>query len=142
MKVPPGFGSRSHSRDQAARFARSRWRPAAAAGAGCSAGLAELSRELCGCEDRQVVAQDEQVFVAGDQIRTAVDRECEEVVVVGVSGADRRWACWILGDGSVITDPVDEGGRFLRSDPRHTFWYLQAAPELMAIAGQRLEAAQ
>jgi integrase len=26
--------------------------------------------------------------------------------------------------------------------PRHTFWYLQAAPELMAIAGQRLGAAQ
>jgi integrase len=26
--------------------------------------------------------------------------------------------------------------------PRHTFWYLQAAPELMAIAGQRLQAAQ
>jgi integrase len=26
--------------------------------------------------------------------------------------------------------------------PRHTYWYLQAAPELMAIAGQRLEAAQ
>jgi integrase/recombinase XerD len=26
--------------------------------------------------------------------------------------------------------------------PRHTFWYLQAAPELMAIAGQRLEAAR
>jgi len=26
--------------------------------------------------------------------------------------------------------------------PRHTFWYLQAAPELLAIAGQRLEAAQ
>jgi len=26
--------------------------------------------------------------------------------------------------------------------PRHTFWYLQAAPELMAIAGRRLEAAQ
>jgi integrase len=26
--------------------------------------------------------------------------------------------------------------------PRHTFWYLQAAPELMAIAGQRLEDAQ
>jgi integrase len=26
--------------------------------------------------------------------------------------------------------------------PRHTFWYLQAAPELMAIAGKRLEAAQ
>jgi integrase len=26
--------------------------------------------------------------------------------------------------------------------PRHTFWYLQAAPELMAIAAQRLEAAQ
>lgn len=26
--------------------------------------------------------------------------------------------------------------------PRHTFWYLQAAPELMAIAGQRLAAAQ
>lgn len=26
--------------------------------------------------------------------------------------------------------------------PRHTFWYLRAAPELMAIAGQRLESAQ
>lgn len=26
--------------------------------------------------------------------------------------------------------------------PRHTFWYLQAAPELMAIAAERLEAAQ
>jgi integrase/recombinase XerD len=26
--------------------------------------------------------------------------------------------------------------------PRHTFWYLQAAPELMAIAGQRLQDAQ
>jgi integrase len=26
--------------------------------------------------------------------------------------------------------------------PRHTYWYLQAAPELLAIAGQRLEAAQ
>ena len=26
--------------------------------------------------------------------------------------------------------------------PRHTFWYLQAAPELMEIAGQRLQAAQ
>ena len=26
--------------------------------------------------------------------------------------------------------------------PRHTYWYLQAAPELMAIAGQRLDAAQ
>ena len=26
--------------------------------------------------------------------------------------------------------------------PRHTYWYLQAAPELLAIAGQRLEAWQ
>jgi integrase len=26
--------------------------------------------------------------------------------------------------------------------PRHTYWYLSAAPELMAIAGQRLETAQ
>ena len=26
------------------------------------------------------------------------------------------------------------------SDPKHTFWYLSAAPELMALAGQRLEA--
>ena len=24
--------------------------------------------------------------------------------------------------------------------PRHTYWYLSAAPELMALAGQRLEA--
>jgi integrase/recombinase XerD len=26
------------------------------------------------------------------------------------------------------------------SDPQHTFWYLSAAPELMALAGERLEA--
>ena len=25
------------------------------------------------------------------------------------------------------------------TDPQHTFWYLSAAPELMAQAGQRLE---
>lgn len=26
------------------------------------------------------------------------------------------------------------------TDPKHTYWYLQAAPELMALAGQRLDA--
>ena len=26
-------------------------------------------------------------------------------------------ACWILGDGCVVADPVGEGGGFLRSDP-------------------------
>jgi len=26
------------------------------------------------------------------------------------------------------------------ADPKHTFWYLSAAPELMALAGQRLDA--
>ncbi len=26
------------------------------------------------------------------------------------------------------------------TDPKHTFWYLSAAPELMALAGQRLHA--
>jgi integrase/recombinase XerD len=25
------------------------------------------------------------------------------------------------------------------TDPKHTFWYLTAAPELMALAGQRLD---
>jgi integrase/recombinase XerD len=25
------------------------------------------------------------------------------------------------------------------SDPSHTYWYLEAAPELMALAGERLE---
>jgi hypothetical protein len=28
------------------------------------------------------------------------------------------------------------------TNPRDTFWYLHAAPELMAIAGRRLQAAQ
>jgi integrase len=28
------------------------------------------------------------------------------------------------------------------TDPRHTFWYLSAAPELMALAGERLQAHQ
>ena len=26
------------------------------------------------------------------------------------------------------------------TDPKHTYWYLTAAPELMALAGQRLDA--
>jgi integrase/recombinase XerD len=26
------------------------------------------------------------------------------------------------------------------NDPKHTFWYLSAAPELMALAGDRLHA--
>jgi hypothetical protein len=26
------------------------------------------------------------------------------------------------------------------SDPQHTFWYLSAAPELMALASERLQA--
>jgi len=26
------------------------------------------------------------------------------------------------------------------ADPKHTFWYLSAAPELLALAGQRLDA--
>ena len=26
------------------------------------------------------------------------------------------------------------------TDPKNTFWYLSAAPELMALAGQRLDA--
>jgi integrase/recombinase XerD len=26
------------------------------------------------------------------------------------------------------------------TDPKHTFWYLTGAPELMALAGQRLDA--
>ena len=26
------------------------------------------------------------------------------------------------------------------TDPKHTYWYLSAAPELMGLAGQRLDA--
>ena len=26
------------------------------------------------------------------------------------------------------------------TDPKHTYWYLTAAPELIALAGQRLDA--
>jgi hypothetical protein len=42
----------------------------------CSAGLAELGREPCRCEDRKVAAQDQQVLVASDAARqsTATDR--------------------------------------------------------------------
>ena len=83
----------------------------------CSAGLAELARELRRCEDGEVVAEDEQVLIARDQVRAAVDCEGEEVVVVRVSGADWRRAGWILGDRSMVTDPVGEAGRFLGGDP-------------------------
>jgi hypothetical protein len=40
----------------------------------CSVGLAELGRELRRREDREVVAQDEQVLVAGDQVSASVNR--------------------------------------------------------------------
>jgi hypothetical protein len=69
---------------------------------------------LCRYEDRQVVAEDEQVLIACDQVRAAVDREREEIVVVRVARADWRWACRILGDASVVANPVDEGVGFVR----------------------------
>jgi hypothetical protein len=83
---------------------------------GCSATLTELGRELCWRENRNVVAEDEQVLVAGHQVRPLPDREGEQVVVVGVAGADRRWAWRILGEDCVVADPVGERGGLLRSD--------------------------
>ena len=53
-----------------------------------------------------------------------------------------------LDDSRLANPKVSEGlvrilSTYLgHTHPRHTYWYLQAAPELMAIAGQRLEAAQ
>jgi hypothetical protein len=79
---------------------------------GCSASLAELGRELCWCEDREVVAEDEQVLVARPQVGASADGDAEEVVVVRVAGADRRRACRVFGEGSVVPDPVGERVRF------------------------------
>jgi integrase len=44
-------------------------------------------------------------------------------------------------DGADIAALMPRLSTYLgHTDPQHTFWYLSAAPELMALAGQRLEA--
>jgi len=44
-------------------------------------------------------------------------------------------------DGADIAALMPRLSTYLgHTDPQHTFWYLTAAPELMALAGQRLEA--
>jgi integrase/recombinase XerD len=44
-------------------------------------------------------------------------------------------------DGADIAALMPQLSTYLgHTDPQHTFWYLSAAPELMALAGQRLEA--
>jgi integrase/recombinase XerD len=49
-----------------------------------------------------------------------------------------RQAC---RDGADIAALMPRLSTYLgHTDPQHTFWYLSAAPELMALAGQRLEA--
>src|SRR5262249_30219421 len=43
-------------------------------------------------------------------------------------------------DGADIAALMPQLSAYLgHTDPQHTFWYLSAAPELMALAGQRLE---
>ena len=41
---------------------------------GVLAAIAELGRELRGGEDGEVVAEDKEVLIAGDQVRAAADR--------------------------------------------------------------------
>lgn len=44
-------------------------------------------------------------------------------------------------DGSDVGAMLPRLSTYLgHTDPKHTFWYLSAAPELMALAGQRLQA--
>ena len=44
-------------------------------------------------------------------------------------------------DGADVAAMMPRLSTYLgHTDPQHTFWYLSAAPELMALAGQRLEA--
>jgi integrase/recombinase XerD len=43
-------------------------------------------------------------------------------------------------DGADIPAMMPRLSTYLgHSDPKHTYWYLSAAPELMTLAGQRLE---
>ena len=55
----------------------------------------------------------------------------------------RSLPCW-AGTATAPTSPalMPRLSTYLgHTDPQHTFWYLSAAPELMALAGQRLERA-
>ena len=49
------------------------------------------------------------------------------------------WSCYAAGED--VAAMLPRLATYLgHTDPKHTFWYLSAAPELMALAGQRLEA--
>ena len=51
----------------------------------------------------------------------------------GASAADR--------DGADVAAMMPRLSTYLgHTDPKHTYWYLSAAPELMALAGDRLHA--
>lgn len=44
-------------------------------------------------------------------------------------------------DGADIPAMMPRLSTYLgHTDPKHTYWYLSAAPELMALAGKKLEA--
>ena len=86
---PPGF-RRGAFAWSTGRYRVGDWARRRAAVGNCSATLTEPGYELCGREDQQIVATDEQVLAAGHEVRAPVDREGEEVAVIGVTRSDRR----------------------------------------------------
>ena len=70
-------------------------------------------------------------------------RRAVHAFTISATGSPCR-RCWIgIATASSVPPRLPLLSTYMgHTHPRHTFWYLQAAPELMAIAGQRLEAAQ
>jgi hypothetical protein len=50
---------------------------------GRSVALSEFGREVCGREDREVATEDEEVLVAGHEVRAPADGESEQERVGG-----------------------------------------------------------
>jgi hypothetical protein len=72
------------------------------------------------CPDYPITTQTRASGVDRERLR---DRATEDLLERLDGAAPMSSTCWYLG----------------HVDPGKTFWYLQAAPELMAFAGKRLE---
>ena len=71
-----------------------------------------VARNCAGVRIGRLGVEDEEVLVAGDEVRATADRESEEIVVVGIARADRRRACGVLSEGSVVTDQLTNAAAF------------------------------
>jgi integrase/recombinase XerD len=69
--------------------------------------------------------------------RRPADPECTIYDIVFAVASVLDWYCTNADVPAMMPRLATYLGH---TDPKHTYWYLTAAPELMALAGQRLDA--